>query len=495
MRRRPLLAIVGSSVATIAGCSSRNDGDNPSSTDEEPTDKDGSDTPSEADDSVPPEQTTQNERPTEGDETAASISVDLQTVEYVASTYEPPTGRGVNPDDILPEEDIPTVLREALYEARDGTFETDTASEAMLTALDELRQSNNVEHYPYVELDGTNYRFEPTFPTFVAELGESDLDEYDEDRLLREDEHKKLESDAVEEFVDKLIARGTHFPRDEYRRFVRPDAVTDFLAKYDYLEDSSGVSRIETTVRNQEPPFTIELQELTEEDMWGRPVVDEAELDDTLVAFFERALESDHRGPAQTSVDRTQYFTDDVPDAYFEIVEGYIDQREFPYFKLDGTVYSISVAETNYDGVPVTVSIDEHEEGRAFDLTLSPSPENAATDIEDSFTFTSRGALPSVLWVTHGGERYLLDSPDYEKDRWRDAPDDPERDRRPSNQVLETADANEKISATYTVPDELPDGTHVSRGEFNISWSLPDKIQGERAAYPFELLVTVGPSR
>lgn len=473
MRRRALLAVVSGALAGAAGCTSTgNRTETPSPTEDDggtPAETDGPDTASE-------------------DESDAAVSVELQTVEYVVRTYQPSSGRGIDPDDVVPEDEVPAPLREALYDARDGGFETDSVSDELLSGVDEFRHHGPGSLKPYVELDGTSYEFKPSLPTFVAQLGDEKLDDYDEDRLLREDDHRDVESEAVDEFVTALTVQGTHIPRTEYRRSVVPQPVEAFLEQYDYVEDYHGVSRIQTDVRHADPPYSIDVRELTAEDMWGRTVIDESELDDDVLAFFERALESDHREQVSPSPRRSEYFTEDVPESYFDLVD---EEDGLPYFRLDGTVYSIAAGKPVYDGIPVSVSVDDGDPGREFTLTVSPEPENADTEIENSFTLTARGALPSVLSVEHDGERHLLDSPGYDKSRWRDAPEDPERDWRASNEVLETAGPGDEFSATYTVPDDLPAGTYLSRGEFRISWSLPDQVPGEHASYPFELRITV----
>lgn len=496
MRRRALLALAGSSLAGLAGCTTGNgDPTDPSDSGRTATATERrtateTPTPLTTEEIEPPDpgtETPEHETDPPGDTDTTDegpdgpIDVDLQTVEYVAGAYEVSEGRGIDPDDVVPESEIPPALREALFAATDdGRAEFEDASDEMLAAIDELHAHDE----GYVELEGTRYEFEHTFPTVVLELADEDLEEYDEDRLLTEDESHDLDSEAVDAFVTTLTAQGTHIPRAEYRRCIVPPAVESFLESYDYLEDHRGVSRIERSVRHGSSPHAIEVRELTDEDMWGREVVDAASLDDDVVAFIERVLESDHRAPAQASVDRTQYFTDDVPESFLDV----FGHRDFPYVRLDGTVYSVGAGRPRYEGVPVEVTVEEHDDDRKFALTVSPAPDRADTEVEDSFTFTARGAFPSVLWVTHDGERHLLESPDYEKSKWRRA----DGERRPSNQVLETADPADEFAATYTVPAELPAGTYVSRGVFRISWSVPGQTEGEHASYPFELRITVG---
>lgn len=466
MDRRALLSAIGGSVAALSGCAGADPGAGPApnGTDDGSAGADG-------------------EGSDGGDESGASLDVKLRTVPHVVTAYEPSPSRGIDPERVVPESEVPAALRDPLAEARGGRFETDDPSDALLAAVDEFRVYDRGELKPYVELDGTRYAFEPTLPTFTAALVDEEAEGYDEDRVLREAGRRDdLGSAAVETFVNALTAYGPNTARGEYRRCVRPEAVAAFLDEYDYLEDGRGVSRIRTTVENEDPPYAITARELAETDMWDRPVVDESALDDEVAAFFERALASPHREPALPTPGRSQLFADDVPDAYGDVAAEY---DEPPYYRIDGTVYSVFVGEPRYDRLPVSVSVAPSEDAdRRFTLRVAPAPENADGDVEGPYTFTSRGALPSALWVVHEGERTELDI--VETEGIEGPPP-----TRSDGEALESLDAGDEMAATYAVPAELPADTYVSRGLFGVSWNVPDQTPGEHGAYPFELDIAV----
>ena len=457
MYRRALLSGLGGTLVALTGCV----GSGP--------------------DSGPATDGTGDGSTSDGGRPSASLSVELRTVPHVVTTYEPSLSRGIDTEHVVPEAEIPAALRDPLDEALDGGFETDDPAEALLSAVDEFRVYDRGELKPYVELDGTRYAFEHTMPTFTAELADETTDEYDEGRVFREArEREDIDSAAVETFVDALTAYGPNVARGEYRRCVRPEAVAAFLDEYDYLEDGLGVSRIETSVENEDPPHTITARELTEADAWGRPVVDESALDDEVVAFFERALASDHRKPALSGDDRSQLFTDDVPDAYAAFAAEY---DEPIYYRINGTVYSIFVGESLYDRLPVSVSAVA-DGTREFTLTVAPAPENAAGDAEGPYTFTSRGALPSALWTVHEGERRSLEIVE------ADGIEGP-KPTRSDGEALESLTAGDEMTATYAVPPDLPAGTYASRGLFHVSWNVPGQTPEEHGAYPFELAIAI----
>lgn len=470
MRRRALLATAGGTLAALAGCNGQIDG--PSGT--EPGTGTDPSTPA----------------------TDGPLSVELASVEYVASTWVVTPGRGVDPDDIVPATEIPEPLYKALLDARDGGYETAEVSDAILAAIDDFRTHGRTSIDPYVRLDETPYAFDPTVPTFTAHLAEDTVEDYDPEVVVEEDTYE-FDTEVVDEFVRALRADGTHVPRSEYRTCIVPDPVQTFLENYEYIQDQHGVSRILTEWEDTEPPYEITVRELTDEDRWGRPIVDGSELAPAVRQFFRTAIESDHRAPA-TRPSRSIYFTDDVPPDVAELVRR---QEPMPYYRLDGTVYGIGVGSPRYDQLPLSVDVEtlpaetDGVHGR-FELTVTPDKAAAEGPVDGnaSVTFTGQGGLPSVLWVTADGERHLLDSDAYERAQWRSPDGDSSGDPQPVNEVLELRDHGEPLAAAYRVSAEISAGTYVSRGLFRVSWGVPDQTPDEHGSYPFRLRLTVDSS-
>jgi len=71
------------------------------------------------------------------------------------------------------------------------------------------------------------------------------------------------------------------------------------------------------------------------------------------------------------------------------------------FVRLDGTVYGIGAGKPDHETVPVSVTVEEGDGGdRRFEVTVSPAPAKVDRELDDAFTFTSQGALPSVLWIS-----------------------------------------------------------------------------------------------
>ena len=428
MRRRTFLAGAGSGLAVLAGCTG-----------------------------------------TASDQ--SRIEVDLQTVTYSAGAAKPREIRRleVEPDDIRDEDEIPAALREALSAAVDGEFESESVSEELLAALDELREpraSHRVWN-PYVRIDGTEYVFEPELPTLHVELAEETVDEYDpDDVVVREgvvgghedlpaeaDGHEDLPS-AAEYVVQRIGWDGRmNTSRDTYRRSQVPEEIETFLEEYDYIKDFEGVSLIQVERRNWDPPYDIELRELGAEDRYGREIIDEEALSEEARAFVRSVIQSTDSDPPSLFV------TDSVPEEYFETLQPTGDVNEGPFVRVDGEVYHVGVTEADHDRLPVDVSAEpappESGDRPRFTMTVEATEEGTNTDTDccdslppcrhnllasdsdtpglstpaennhsspyemgtdESIELFGHIGLPSVLRVEHDGEYHLLNSDTYEQD-------------------------------------------------------------------------------
>ena len=462
-RRRFLLAAGG--IAGLAGCQS---------TDPDPTSSSGSPsggTP--ASSATPPATTAADGR----------VDVAIRTARYRVRSYrQTPEQRAIDPDEVVGEADLPESLRTALRAARDDGYETDAASDDLLAAIDSFRHNGGGYRFePYVRLDGTPYRFDPTVPVFVARLEEVEGD-VDPERTV-DDEGLDEFDEPVRDLVRTIGAFTTMVPRDEYRISIVPEPVRAFLDEYDYVRDPDTVGRIATERVDPGPPYTIEVSELSTADLWGRRVVEVGTLPADLRLFLESVLASDRRAPVHPPT-RTEHRTDSVPSAYFERLDA--DPGFGPYVVIDGSTYAFDVREPNRSEIPISVSVAAGSaDGRpAFTVRLEPS----GGEVEGPVEFEARGALPSVLWVQAGSARVLLPSEAYESVERSDEPDE----RRIRNLVRAEVAVGESLSATYRVPEGVPAGTHDAWGLFGVSWTDADTGQQYPFVdYPFQVSLTV----
>ena len=422
-------------------------------------------------------------------------SVGIETATYwLHSDRRTADHRAIEPDDIVPAADLPGSLRSALEAARDGGYETETVSDDLLSAIDRFRfHGGGYRFEPYVSLDGEPFEFDPTVPVFLARLTEDGADSADPERTVEYDDIDGFE-DPVREFVRTIGAFSAQVPRDEYRTSVVSDAVREFLDRYAYVEDPTGVGRIEIERLDPGPPYTIAVRELTTQDLWGSRVLDASSLPEDLRAFLRRVVESERRAPAHPP-GRTEYRTDEVPDAYFDRFRSDEGSPIGPFAALDGHIYAFRLEESRRERLPVEVSVavDRSRESPAFTLSVAPSETGAQPPTEAGVELEATGALPSILWVHADGERHLLPSDAYESVNWV-ATDGSSAsvDRRARNVARERIGRDGTLSATYRVPEGVPAGTYRCWGRFGVSWTDAETgDQYPKFPYPFQVEVAV----
>lgn len=470
MRRRTLLALAGGALTGLAGC--------------------GRDAAPGATPATDPSGATGT--PTT-DPPANSLSVSIRTDRYYVQTF-PARRTGVDRDAVVPAEEVAPPLREALVRALDddGTFRTDDPSTALLAGIDAFRILGRCYRFrPFVDIDGTVYEFDPSMPEFVATFV-PDAEDADPERTADYDEIDP--ESPVFDLVDTIAATTTHSCRDDYRISVVPEAVESFVAKYDYLRTGRTTGRIETERIDPGAPYAIRVRELTDADWWGRPVVEAAEQSAPLRRFLREAVGSDRR-KRTAAVRHSEYRTDSVPDDYRAALggdgAGDDGDGQAPYVRVNGEVYDVRVSEPDRGRAPAVVEAATEPPGpdgrERFSVTVTAVDRPS---VDDRFRVSSRGGLPSLLWLTTDEGTRLLDSPVNETIEWQEV----DGARRVDNVVTADlhpeglADTSSFVSATYTVPKGVPPGTHVLWGFVGVSWrsSDPDRRR-EGEPYPFQV--------
>jgi len=493
--RRTLLAVAGSALAGLAGCSGISGSDPSDETPDSTPDGTPTETPIESSGN-------RSERSDESPENTASgtsAEVDLSTASYLAGAApaeESVFQRAENTPRPLSE--FPEAFADAVREARDGGFETDDPGRELLAAVDDrtIPRTNHRWSEPVVRLEGTAYVVEPQLPVLEVRLGGEILDEYDRDRTVSyEDE---FENGEIESLIETISWNGTpNTARGSYNRSLVPDEVEAFLDSYDYVEDERGVSAIVVERHNWEPPYAIELREFTEEDRWGREVLDAGSLDDDLRTFLDAVIESG-RG-----ISSPPFVADDVPDTYFETLEPDSENAERPLVRVDGTVYRVNVIEGTHESMPITLRAEQAsptDDGLArFTLTAEVNDDKPGAEVAsgEPVELYSAVGLPSALWIAHDGENHLLKSDRYEVEvasegdggSWSLDVDDPV----PGEMVVsEELSVGDELTATYAVPATVPSGQYTLAGNVAALWrESPDDRNRTDGNYPFRIELTL----
>lgn len=463
MHRRRFLSVAVGALTGVAGCSS--DGD--PSTVRAPT-------------TVEP--TTASPTPTT--EHAPRLAVSIETSRYlVRSSAQDQEQRAIQPDDITPLGDIADPLRSALETAVEGGLETDEVSEELLAGIDRFRHHGGGYSFdPYFSVNGTPYAFEARVPLFVAEL-DLDVEAPDPDRTVTQDDLDGLAEPAAD-FVRTLGAYGTMVARDEYRVSVVPSSVEALLEHYDYLRDPGGVGRIVTERVDPGPPYTIHADELTAEEIWGRPVLRADALPGDLRRFVRTVVTSDRRALVYPA-SRTEYRTDELPAGYDAHLGPDRGPGSGPYVEQGGTMYAFRVTEVRREHVPLGVAVASAGPD-AFELTVAPSEAGPKPAVDGPVAVASTWSMPGPLWVHAGEDRHRLDL----VEAVIRGPDD--EARFVENAETASIPVGGALSATYRVPPAVPPGTYRAWGLVRVDWVAAESGRPSPTwPFPFQVVLTV----
>lgn len=462
MNRRHYLSVAVGALSGLAGCGS----DHSPSTVPAPTTS----------------EPTTDANPTTAPKTDAGLAISIETSRYLVRSFaQDQDQRAIERDDIMPLSDIADPLQSALEAAVEDVFQTDEVGSELLAGIDRFRlHGGGYQFEPYFSINGTSYAFDPTVPVFVADL--QDVEDPDPDRTVNQDEVQEFAA-PVRDFVHTIGAFGTNVARVEYRLSVVPPSVEQFLERYDFVRDAIGTGRIVTERVDPGPPYTIHANELTAEEIWGRPVLTAASLPDDLRRFVEEVVTSDRRTLVYPASE-TEYRTDDLPSGYDEHLGS--AQGPGPYVELDGTMYAFRVTEVHREHVPLGVSVASIGSD-TFELTVAPSQAGSKPAVEGSVEVASTWSVPGPLWVHAGAHRHRLDRVDA-------AVGDPAGDDTSPVADAETVSirADEELLATYRVPPGVPAGIYRAWGLVRVSWVAAESNRpGLTWPFPFQVVLTV----
>lgn len=465
MQRRRFLSVAVGGLAGISGC-----GSNPSTT------------------TVPASTTskpTTSIEPTTVTETDAGLEASIETTRYLVRSFsQNKEQRAIEPDDITPLDEISDPLRSALEAAVEGGFETDEVGEELLAGIDRFRHFGGGHLFePYFSVNGIPYAFDPTVPEFVASL-DMDVEDADSDKTITGDDLEGL-AEPAQDFVRTLGAYGTMVARDEYRISVVAPSVEALLDRYDYVRDPSGVGRIVTERLDPGPPYTIHANELTAEDIWGRPVHRLESLPIDLREFVESVVASDRRTLVYPT-SRTEYRTNDLPSGYDQHLGPDQGPGSGPYVEIKGTMYAFRVTEIRREHVPLDVSV-RAAGSDAFELTVAPSEAGSKPAIDGPIEVESTWSVPGPLWVHSDGTRHRLDRVETVLKHQEDGESRPVTD-------AETVSipADNELMAIYRVPAEVPPGTYRAWGLVRVSWVAAESNRRSPTwPFPFKVVLTI----
>ncbi|WP_049922049.1 hypothetical protein [Halopiger djelfimassiliensis] len=365
----------------------------------------------------------------------------------------------------------------------DGRYETDEPADALLEGLFRLS---------YVEYEGTVYAVEYEMPEYVVSARDVPASEADSAATIswRNERLRALGVDngeiigAVHAVLDPGRDGEGGATDTEYRATILEENLAEFLETYSYVvypgdgdgePEPNGYVELERDHEDPGPPYTVTVEELDDEDRYGRPVSDVTSYPDPVAETLRAVVRQG----------KTHY--DELPDGFDAVLD------DESYVRVDGDVYEPQLRTVDHDDVPVSLSlatVDDAE--RSFTLEVT-------TDRADGVQLSSGAPAPfgvlSALAIDRSG------SGRGGATLWSDAYDESghvhvtERD---GDRMLEinsiglttTLEPDEPLAETYAVRPEwgFEAGTYRLESTLSVRWGTENE---RSAAYPFVITLSV----
>lgn len=497
--RRTLLERIGAAAlgATVAGCGaldaddrspdSQDDPDSDSTTTRQP----GSPTATASGDATPPpgEDPTPSPSETDGGSTPADYTVDLALARNEYRLAARPEPREHLPlADATPLSDLEDPVRAAVEAAIEtDRYETDDPSTALLRGVDALGMVADGDDY---------YLFAHTFTEHILNLALGvDPETVPEDAVVDREADTVRERPSVAEAVDTVTPHGTHAPSQEYRTLVLTDELSAFLDEYDYVSHAAGVGRLEYAVERQFPPYTLSADEATEEEVYGRRVVDAASFAPETRDLVRKTLDTHRRTPVRLDDQYRRVGALRPGSVPYELERG-VDRGEL--LRVDGSLYHFRVGHAHWDQQPMELA------ATLTDGTVaSGDPAAVRLSVRNAGDHAARVGVPGllpfgILWAapeSGGGASVQLWSEDYERSdlvRVEDGVARPD-----SYRHERVVDAGDAVSQTYAFGrdvDALAATTYAVWGVLWVRWPSHDaepKHDWNAGIFPYELTFDV----
>lgn len=459
--RRHLLATGCGLLPVLAGCQSTSDS------------APSTNTPSSTTDS----------NPTTTESTGYTVQSQFEKEAYwLRGVALPQSIAGLPTDEIAALSDLNSSTRNAVKVAlTDGPFTTTDPSAALL---------DGIEDVTFVEYQGTYYDISHTFPTYTLTLDTGIAPENAPDhRTIKRNSDAVRAHDTVEDAITTVTPHGVEYAGQPYVTTQMPDVLRDFLDRYDYIAYPAGVGELVVTITQRSPPHTVTATEASDEQLYGREVLELDSFTATGRDLIRRTLDSHKKTPLGHDDDHHSIFPEDIPDQLDRRLE-----NESYFVRVDGTIYGFDARHLHWHDLPFDVTATLVDES-----LRSESPARIKLEATNRGSRTAElvmsGVVPfGVLWAYGPSGEHVLWTPEYENT------DDISRDSGnviPEFQDEVTVPANESVDTVYQFGrdyDRIEPGDYAIAGLVWAKWpteSSQEKYDWRSEIYPYTLTLSV----
>lgn len=308
---------------------------------------------------------------------------------------------GLPEEDIVALPDLDQPTRDAVATAiTDGRFATSDPSTALLDGIDDVT---------FVEYRGTYYDISHTFPTFTLRFDEVAPASAPDDRTVELDSEVVESDEMIEEAIYTVAPFGTHNPIRPYTTTRLSDPLREFLARYDYVRSGDMVGELVLSTTERTPPHTVTATEATDEQLYGRPVLEYDSFTPKSRDLIRRTLDDERKTPLSHQDTHHSIFPSDIPDR----LDRRLDHESY-FVRVDGTIFGFSARHLHWEDLPVEIA------ATAIDDSVEDSPARIELRAKNTGTRSVELAMPGIapfgVLVAYGpgGEHYLW-TPEYDR--------------------------------------------------------------------------------
>lgn len=400
---------------------------------------------------------------------------------WLHGTKLPPGIVGFPDDEVDTLSDLDGPTKAAVKTAlTDGRYATTQPPEALLGSVDDVT---------FVEYQGTYYSISHTFPTYTIRLDTSVPEATAPSERIAELDSDTVEAnEAVQDAIYTVTPHGMHHAGEPYTTTQLPAALRTFLDEYDYVKSSAAFGELVLTQTERPSPYSVTATEATDEQLYGRPVLEFESFSATAQQLIERTLADERTTPLNHDEAAHSIFPDDIPDRFDRRLD-----RESYFVRVDGTIYGFDARHLHWEDHPFEISTavtDDTDDESLAHITLA-----ARNTGSRAAQFEMPGITPfGILWAYGPSGEHVLWNPEYRATEDVSVEDGAVA---PESHVTTEIGPGQTTETTYHFGRET---THVESGEYTIpgfiwvKWPTePDqeKYDWRPEIYPYTLTYTV----
>lgn len=372
--------------------------------------------------------------------------------------------------------DLSSITKAAVKKAiTNGTYATINPSKSLLDGIDDVT---------IVEYRGTYYSISHTFPTYTLELDkEVNPGNAPSDQTVDFESEAVQSNEIVEHAVTTVTPLGPNHPGSSYTTTRLPEALKDFLDRYDYVKYESGIGELVLSITNRSPPHTITANEASNEELYGTEILELDSFTSRGRNLIQQTLRDQRKTPLSQAKSSHSVFPTYISERFDRQVES-------SHVRVDGSFYGFNAVHRHWRNLPFDITMTVVDES-----VNSESPARVKLIAKNTSSHNAKLTMPGippfgVLWAYGPSGEHLLWTSKYEQS---DAVKIENDTAIPEFKMEVSVPPSQSTATTYQFGrdfERLEPGDYEVPGFISAKW--PTKPDDQRfETYPYTLTLTI----